>query len=218
MAQAHTGPVWTRRTAARIRRETYTGGGLYHRFARAVIVAANFAAPSVNVGGQPDATLMSVTTREQPRAGDPGRPAGGRSPCGRHLILYDGVCGLCNRLVQFILPRDRGDVFVFAALQSDLAAKVLARHGRDASAADTFFVVRDYETPRERLLDRSDAGLFVAKTLGRGWQLVGPLRFIPRPIRDMGYGLVAGNRYRVFGRLDQCMLPSPDARQKFLDA
>jgi predicted DCC family thiol-disulfide oxidoreductase YuxK len=143
---------------------------------------------------------------------------GGSSSARRHLILYDGVCGLCNRLVQFILPRDRLDAFVFAALQSDLAAQVLARHGRDASEGDTFFVVRDYGTPRERLLDRSDAGLFVAKTLGRGWQLVWPLRFVPRPLRDLGYGLIARNRYRVFGRLEQCMLPSPGARHKFLNA
>ena len=145
-------------------------------------------------------------------------PAADEPPGGKHLILYDGVCGLCNRLVQFILPRDRGDAFVFAALQSDLAATVLARHGRDARAVDTFFVVCDYETAGERLLDRSDAGLFVAKTRGRGWQLFWPLRLLPRALRDVGYGMIAGNRYRVFGRLDQCLLPGPGARHKFLDA
>jgi predicted DCC family thiol-disulfide oxidoreductase YuxK len=135
----------------------------------------------------------------------------------KHLILYDGVCGLCSRLIQFILPRDRDGVFAFAALQGDLAAGILARHGRDPSRVDTFFVVRDYRGATEKLLDRSDAALFVARTLGRGWQLFWPLRVLPRPLRDGAYRVVATNRYRVFGRLDQCLLPGPAVRHKFLD-
>ena len=121
-------------------------------------------------------------------------------------------------MIRFILPRDRGDAFVFAPLQGELAAKVLARHCRDATAVETFFVVRDYRAPHERLLDRSDAALFVAHTLGGGWRLLWPLRVIPRAVRDVAYRVVASNRYGVFGRLDQCLLPSPATRHKFLDA
>ena len=137
---------------------------------------------------------------------------------GHPVLLYDGVCGLCNRLVQFIVPRDRGDAFLFAALQSDLAGTVLARHGRDAGSLDTFFVIRDFNAAGERLLERSDAALFVGKTLGRGWGFFWPMRFVPRALRDGAYRLLAWNRYRIFGRLDQCLLPSPAARHKFLDA
>jgi len=206
MAQAQTGPVWTSRTAATMKRETHTGGGIISPVRRGGYRRVEQTTVRRGVGGSRTRTRMTMTDRQNLGGG------------GRHLILYDGVCGLCNRLVLFILPRDRRDAFVFAGMQSDLAARVLQRHGRDASAVDTFFVVRDYEMPDERLLDRSDAGLFVAKTLGRGWQLFWPLRRVPRRLRDVGYRLVARNRYRIFGRLDQCLLPSPAARHKFLDA
>jgi len=132
------------------------------------------------------------------------------------VVLYDGVCGLCNRLVQFILKRDKHDYFRFASLQSDLASKVLQRHDRDPNDLDTVYVVVDYLQPTERLLARSDAILFLLKELGGIWKLASLGNILPRIMRDGIYKLVARNRYRVFGKYDSCMLPDPQHRAKFL--
>ena len=139
------------------------------------------------------------------------------------IVLYDGVCGLCNRMVQFVLKRDRGDTFRFASLQSSLAKGILARHGRDAADLDTVYVVvnREVSNPEhsaEQLLARSDAVLFILRRLGGFWDAVaGLLRLIPRPIRDWGYRIVARIRYRVFGKYDTCPIPSAETRARFLD-
>lgn len=134
------------------------------------------------------------------------------------ILLYDGVCGFCNRVVQFILKRDRAAVFRFAALQSDFAVHILARHGVNPTDLDTVYVVIRYEEPGEALLPRSDAAFFVLRELGGFWRLIGNvMRLFPRPMRDWGYGIVAGNRYRIFGRYDSCPLPSAETRARFLD-
>lgn len=133
------------------------------------------------------------------------------------VVLYDGVCGLCNGLVQFILKRDVENRFRFASLQSDFAATLLQRHGADSRELDTFYVVIDYGQPRERVLMRSDAILHVVNTLGGIWKLAGVGRILPKVLRDGMYKVVARNRYRVFGKHESCMLPSPEHRAKFLD-
>ncbi|MEP6717558.1 MAG: DCC1-like thiol-disulfide oxidoreductase family protein [bacterium] len=132
------------------------------------------------------------------------------------IILYDGVCGLCNRLVQFVLKRDQRDYFRFASLQSDLAATTLRRHDRDPHDLDTVYVVVDYGQPAERLLARSDAILFLINQLGGVWKLAALGKVLPRTLRDGIYKQVATNRYRVFGKYDSCMLPDPQHRAKFL--
>jgi predicted DCC family thiol-disulfide oxidoreductase YuxK len=133
------------------------------------------------------------------------------------IVFYDGVCGLCNRLVQFLLKRDQNDQLRFASLQSEFAAKVLSRHGANAKDLDTLYVVQDYEEPTERLLMRSDAILYAAGALGSFWKVATLGKIIPRPLRDLVYKLVARNRYRVFGKYETCMLPEPRHRNKFLD-
>lgn len=133
------------------------------------------------------------------------------------IIFYDGVCGLCNRLVQFVLRHDKRDYFRFAALQSNLARSTLQRHDRDAEDLDTVYVVVQYDQPTERLLARSDAILFLLKQLGGIWRVAALGKVLPRPVRDSIYGLVARNRYRVFGKSESCMLPAPKHRAKFLD-
>lgn len=133
------------------------------------------------------------------------------------IVFYDGVCGLCNRLVQFLLRRDKNDRLRFASLQSEFAAKVLSRHGADPKDLDTLYVVQDFDEPTERLLLRSDAILYAARTLGSFWKIAGLGKIIPRPLRDLVYRLVARNRYRVFGKYETCMLPEPRHRNKFLD-
>ncbi len=134
------------------------------------------------------------------------------------ILLYDGVCGLCNRFVQFVLKRDRNDRFRFAALQSDFARTILERHGVDAVDLDTVYLVTSYQRPEESLSNRSDAAVAVLSELGGFWKLVaGILCIVPRPIRNWGYNLVARNRYRMFGKYDVCPLPDPRDRHKFLD-
>ena len=134
------------------------------------------------------------------------------------ILLYDGFCGLCDRLTQFILRRDRNGAFQFAPLQSPSAARILARHGANPTNLDTVYVVVNYNQPDESLLRRSDAILFVLEPLGGVWRLTGRVfARLPRPLRDWAYRVVARNRYRVFGRYDSCPVPSPAARGRFLD-
>ena len=134
------------------------------------------------------------------------------------IILYDGVCGLCNRLVQFLLKHDREGHLRFASLQSDFAEKVLRRHGLNAKDLDTVHVVENYDQPDERVLQRSDAILRAGRELGGFWGASSTIaRVVPRPLRDIVYKLVATNRYRLFGKYDTCMLPDPSQRSRFLD-
>ena len=134
------------------------------------------------------------------------------------IILYDGVCGLCNSLVQFLLKHDRQGRLRFASLQSDFAAKVLQRHGFDSKDLDTVHVIENYEQPGERVLQRSDAILRAGRELGSFWSgSAAAANVIPRALRDLVYRFVARNRYRVFGKYDTCMLPEPNQRSRFLD-
>jgi predicted DCC family thiol-disulfide oxidoreductase YuxK len=150
-----------------------------------------------------------------------GDPASGKSASQSSadpIVLYDGVCGLCNRLVQFILRRDQAGVFRFASLQSPLASRILARHGADARDLDTVYVVVNGDTPEELLLARSDAVLFVLAQLGGIWGAGSFLfKLVPRALRDFAYSVIARRRYRVFGRSETCILPAPENRDRFLD-
>jgi predicted DCC family thiol-disulfide oxidoreductase YuxK len=134
------------------------------------------------------------------------------------IVLYDGVCGLCNRSVQFLLKHDKAGRFRFASLQSDFAEKVLGRHGLDPKDLDTVHVVENYEQPDERVLQRSDAVLRAGRELGGFWSVCACVaRVVPRALRDVVYRLIATNRYRMFGKYDACMLPDPNQRSRFLD-
>ena len=134
------------------------------------------------------------------------------------ILLYDGVCGLCNRLVQFTLRHDRRDLFRFASLQSPLAARILERHGASAANLDTFYVVAHHQQPDEQLIARSDAVAYVLRELGGRWQVCGIFwKLLPPMIRDALYNLIARNRYKIFGKLDTCPLPDLQQRHKFLD-
>jgi len=133
------------------------------------------------------------------------------------IILYDGVCGLCNRLNQLVLRRDATGRFRFASLQSGFARTALARYGKDPGDLDTLYVIADHETPAERLLAKSEAAIHVLRRLGGAWSLAGLLRLLPPGIRDRGYDLVVRNRYRLFGRYDACLLPRREDRQRFIE-
>lgn len=133
------------------------------------------------------------------------------------LVLYDGVCGLCNRSVRFLLDRDRKDVFRFAALQGALAKQALAKYGKDPTDLDTVYVVVDYGLPTERILSRARAWLFCLRRLGAPWSWLWAWAILPDFLLNVGYNLVARTRYRIFGKLDACPVPSPGDAAKFLD-
>jgi predicted DCC family thiol-disulfide oxidoreductase YuxK len=131
------------------------------------------------------------------------------------ILLYDGVCGLCSRLVQFVLKRDSSRHFRFASLQSDFASRILQRHGLDPNDLDTVYLVE----PGERLTARSDAVISVLRRLGGFWgALALLLRALPKSLRDWGYDIIAHSRYRIFGKHDSCPLPEERYRDRFLDS
>ena len=148
------------------------------------------------------------------------------------VVFYDGVCGLCNRLVRFLLPRDRHARLLFAPLQSALARTVLGRHGYDPSDLDTMYVIADRRAqargPRrgesgrwggsERVLSKSRAILHTLGALGFGWRLIARAgSLVPVALADALYDAVAKRRYRTFGKLESCPIPPPEWRGRFID-
>ena len=127
------------------------------------------------------------------------------------IVLFDGVCNFCQGVVRFALARDRAARFRFAPLQSDLGRALLAGHGLDADALDTFVVVDQAGAHA-----RSDAVLRLALGLGAPWAWLWPLRAVPKRVRDWLYDRIARSRYRWFGRLEACPTPPPGWRDRFL--
>jgi predicted DCC family thiol-disulfide oxidoreductase YuxK len=131
------------------------------------------------------------------------------------VLLYDGVCGFCNKAVQTILKHDRRGEMRFAALQSEYGRAVLKRHPELEGVDSVVLVERG--PGGERVHARSAASLRVAAYLGGPWKLFLAARIIPAPVRDFFYNLVARYRYRFFGKHDSCLLPPPEARARFIE-
>lgn len=133
------------------------------------------------------------------------------------VLLYDGVCGVCNSVVRAILRFDSHGTLRFAALDSDFARAVFDRHPT-IEGVDSVVFVDEPEQPDERVAVRSAAALRVVDYLGGPWKLLGAARIIPAPLRDWLYDRIADVRYRIFGKHDTCPLPPPEVRARFLDA
>jgi predicted DCC family thiol-disulfide oxidoreductase YuxK len=127
------------------------------------------------------------------------------------IVLFDGVCNLCNGSVTFIIKRDPERRLRFAALQSDSGRALLGKVGLPRDALDTLVLVEG-----GRAYTRSTAALRIARRLSGLWPLFYGLIVVPRPLRDLLYRAVARNRYRWFGKRDTCMLPTPDLQERFL--
>ncbi len=136
---------------------------------------------------------------------------------GSHIILYDGVCGLCNRLNRFVIRRDLRGKFLYAPLQSQFARQVLSGYDKDPNDLDTLYVIAHPRTGSEVLLARADAVFFILKELGGGWGVVAWLGILPKNVLNFGYDLIARNRYRTFGKYDACLMPEPEERAKFIE-
>jgi len=129
----------------------------------------------------------------------------------RHVVLFDGVCGLCRSSVRFIIRRDRAGVFRFASLQSDVGAALGNRYGVAARGLETLVLVE-----AETAYVRSDATLRIARRLGVPWSLLGLLLLIPRFIREPAYRMVSKYRYQWFGRFDRDWVPPAELSDRFL--
>lgn len=136
---------------------------------------------------------------------------------GVHLVLYDGVCGLCNRLVQVLLAVDHRAVFAFASLQSATGKTIVKSAGGDPDDLNSFYVSPNYRRLGARVLAKSEAAVFVAGELGWPWRLAGLMRIFPSGWRDCAYDLVARNRYWIFGRPERCPVPRPEFRNRFVE-
>ena len=129
------------------------------------------------------------------------------------VILFDGVCNLCNGFVQFVIARDPAGRFRFAALQSDAARRLLGQPDVAGGALPVSFVLVE----GDRVFGKSTGALRIARGLGFPWRLAYGLVAVPRPLRDWVYDVVARHRYQWFGQRDVCMVPTPDVRARFLD-
>ncbi|WP_010678480.1 thiol-disulfide oxidoreductase DCC family protein [Bacillus timonensis] len=127
------------------------------------------------------------------------------------IILFDGVCNFCDKSVQFILKRDSLQRYHFASLQSEAGKALLKKH-RVPDDLTSFILIED-----DRYYTKSTAALRVCRNLKGPYRLLFIFRFIPAPIRDIFYHVIANNRYKWFGKKESCMLPSPEVRKRFLD-
>lgn len=127
------------------------------------------------------------------------------------VILYDGVCGLCDRFVQFVITRDPSAKIRLAALQSESAKVLLQKFQLPATVLSTVVLIEE-----EKSYVKSAAVLRSLSYLGGAWKFFTILRIIPPPISDFVYDFVARNRYRWFGKFDACIIPSPEIRSRFL--
>ena len=138
----------------------------------------------------------------------------------RALMLYDGLCGVCNSAVQWVIKRDHGDRFRFAPQQSAVAAAILSRNGIDHEAmleSNSVYLVLDAGTEHERLMTQSDVTVNMLLILGGRWRVWGMiLRAVPRFVRNAAYRMFARNRYRMTGQYEVCPVPSEAERVKFV--
>ncbi len=127
------------------------------------------------------------------------------------IVLFDGVCNFCNGAVNFIIKHDRAGRFKFAPLQSEAGERLRSEHDISAET-DSLVLIED-----GKAYTHSTGGLRIAKSMGGIWQLAYSLILLPKPVRDWAYKTFAKNRYRLFGKKDVCMVPTPEVRERFLD-
>jgi predicted DCC family thiol-disulfide oxidoreductase YuxK len=127
------------------------------------------------------------------------------------VIIFDGVCHLCSRLVKFILAHEVRPTLRFAPVQSPAGARMMREFGLSPEDAETFVLVVE-----GRAYVRSEAAILVARHLKYPWRLLGAIRVFPRALRNWGYDLIARNRYEWFGRSQSCMVPTENVRARFI--
>lgn len=127
-----------------------------------------------------------------------------------NIILFDGVCNLCNSTVSFLIKRDKRDLFRFAALESETGKALLRKYGIAEEQESTLFYLRNNDC-----LKQSTAVIYILKDLGGIWKCFYPLIYLPRQVRDTAYTFISRNRYRFFGKRDKCMMPTAELKDRF---
>lgn len=134
-------------------------------------------------------------------------------PENKKIILFDGVCNLCDASVQFIIKHDKNDVFRFVAIQSELGQKIINYIGIDTSKTDSIIL---YE-PGLSYYYKAEAAFLIARNLSGIYSLIGHLNFIPNLIKNSVYDYIAKNRYKWYGKKEACLIPTPQLKAKFLE-
>jgi predicted DCC family thiol-disulfide oxidoreductase YuxK len=132
-----------------------------------------------------------------------------------YILLYDGVCGLCNGAVRFILKHDKRKTIRFASLQSEFSRTILERHPQ-LKEIDSLVLLESADTPEENFFVQSAGVVKIAEYLGGVWAIGSLFRIFPKSFLDTVYDSIARHRYSLFGRYDDCPLPSPETRSRFL--
>lgn len=138
-------------------------------------------------------------------------------PVGATILLYDGICGLCTKSVQFVLRHDAKKKFYFASLQGAFAKKILGTHGKNIESLDTVCLLKNYGQPNQLVLAKSEAFLEICEMLGGWFQGVTLLGFFPHRLLDRVYDWVANSRYAWFGQTDQCLVAERIIRERFIE-
>ena len=134
-------------------------------------------------------------------------------PKNKKIILFDGVCNLCNDAVIFIIKHDKNDQFRFASLQSEIGRKLMEERGIDPNYLDSIILIE----PGVAWYEKSDAALEISSDLSGIYQSLKIFKFLPRGFRNSVYKGIANNRYKWFGKKESCMIPTPELKAKFLD-
>ena len=133
-----------------------------------------------------------------------------------HVVLFDGVCALCDASVRWLIAADKKLVLHYAPLQGETGKAVLSRHPDADQSLSTILYIRGMGGDSERLYERSDAAFEILHDLGGMWRVLSWFHFVPRALRDAVYGLIAKHRYRWFGKFDACRLPESEDAGRFL--
>ena len=128
----------------------------------------------------------------------------------KEIILFDGVCNFCNFWVNFVIKRDKKDLFRFASLQSEKSIELTSKFNFNALKQDTFILIKG-----DKYYTKSTAALMVCKELSSPIKILFPLIIVPKIFRDFVYDLIARNRYKLFGRRESCRIPTDQDKLKF---
>tara|TARA_R110002111_G_scaffold53887_1_gene93460 strand:- start:21494 stop:21916 length:423 start_codon:yes stop_codon:yes gene_type:complete len=135
-------------------------------------------------------------------------------PKNKQLILFDGVCNLCNSSVLYVIKRDKNEKFLFAPLESDIGNKIIQKFSIDIKETDSILL---YNPLKDSLTYKSTAALLIAKQLGFPTNILTLFLIVPKAIRNWVYNYIAKNRYKWYGKKESCMIPTPELKAKFID-
>ncbi len=130
----------------------------------------------------------------------------------RHIVIFDGVCKFCCGAVNFIIRRDPNALFAFTPMQSESGKRLIEQHNATMVGVDTFLLIKNGQC-----YERTDAALEISRDLTGLWFLFRIFQVLPRSFRDYFYNLLARNRYKLFGRLNECVIPAPEVRSRFIE-